>query len=756
LSNQTKFLEGTEEFVKEKDVDGQEREVYRGPKGILGLPFKPGKESEMVLDKQGLVITSKPIHRTTYDLIFKADEPKSGPKLDERPAFSVCTRQHTFKDALLPDGSPNPKPAVVDIQGEWKSMTYAEMKETARKFGTYLRQNRYLIEKQKVAIWSGNCPEWLIVDIACAIYNWTSVSVYDTLGPDAASYIIADSSAMAVICEEKTFKRMPSVLDDPVYQGNKGADVRTVVCLGQADEATKKTLLGRGIAVINFSEAVAGAATIVEPTPPKDRDMVTIMYTSGTTGMPKGVMLSHQNVVATVTMARLTPAINISEADVYLAYLPLAHIFERQNCYGLLGVGAHLLFPSNGTKNLLPDLAYVKPTLFAGVPKVFENVRDAVKRKMTGAKAKLFKAAMKAKVKDIETGCGYSPIWDKLVFSKTKQALGGRVRFCITGGAPISKDTLHFVLCCLGPVLQGYGCTETSSASTLACPFDLNVGHVGPPCGTCAVRLVDVPDMNYFSAPEEKYTDAKTKLAFKEGRAKYGGEVWIGGTGVSCGYYDPKFNGYKRDVESNGMNEKTKEDFMKEGDIMWFKTGDIGSWSKEGCLKIVDRRKNMFKTSLGEYVPVEEVEKVYSDSCGYVDFVFLPKETKVAYISLCCVVSESAGSVMQWAKESKVEGDIATVVKSDKFKALLTKEFEAAAKEKKLQRFMWLTKEHIYVEYQPIGYQEEWVQGVKCASGMKEQLLTATFKARRTQLDQYFAPAFSKIYPDRPADHILP
>eukprot|EP00415_Alexandrium_ostenfeldii_P001090 UN1090 len=112
---------------------------------------------------------------------------------------------------------------------------------------------------------------------------------------------------------------------------------------------------------------------------------------------------------------------------------------------------------------------------------------------------------------------------------------------------------------------------------------------------------------------------------------------------------------------------------------------------------------------------------------------------------------------MKWAKENGVAGDDKTVVASKEFKKLLFTQFEAAAKAKKVQRFMWIQKEHnIHVEYQAPGYQEEWVNGVQCANGHVEQLLTATFKARRTQLDQYFAPHFAKMYPDRPADHILP
>merc|ERR1712048_933746 len=191
------------------------------------------------------------------------------------------------------------------------------------------------------------------------------------------------------------------------------------------------------------------------------------------------------------------------------------------------------------------------------------------------------------------------------------------------------------------------------------------------------IRLVDVPDMNYFNCKNpEKYKSAKIRKAFEDGKVKFGGEVWIGGPCTTSGYYDPSVNGLRSFIPSNGMLKKTKEDFFEEDGWSWFKTGDIGSWTDRGCLKIVDRRKNMFKTSLGEYIPVEEVEKVYQDTCSMVDFVFLPKETKVAYVAVCVIVSDSIGYTMKWAKDNGVPGDEKTVVSSDAFRELLFKEFE--------------------------------------------------------------------------------
>lgn len=748
LSKQTKFIEGSEKFVTEKDEDGKEISVRYGQKGTLGIKLK----RDACKDPMGTVYAGSEDVRTVYDMIFGTSE------FDTRDALGRCAVHHTFKDKLLPDGKPNPKPAVVETPGEWEFLTYADVKKQARAFGTGLRKQYNIGQKEKIAIWSGNSIEWMLTDLSCAAFNWASVSVYDTLGPNAASYIVADSGAQVVVCETKTFMSVPALLEDEIYAKNAGADLKVVVYVGKGDSATKAKIEEKGIKVVSFNDIVeANIKDLEADTPGTKDDICTLMYTSGTTGMPKGVILKNFNIVATVAMIDLTPSFSLTSSDVHLSYLPLAHIFERQVSYGLLKSGAKIYFSSQGTKALLPDLSVVRPTVFAGVPKVYENVRDAVARKMTGFKKTLFQAALKAKTADIETGCGYSKLWDILVFNKTKAALGGRCRIMVTGGAPISKDTLQFVLCALGPVVQGYGATETSAASSLTMSFDLTLGHVGPAIGSSVLRLVDVPDMNYFTGTQSDYKDGKAKAAFDAGKNKSGGEVWIGGPGVSVGYWDPSKHGLKEGVPSNGMAKKTEEEFFTEDDWSWFKTGDIGTWTNSGCLKIVDRRKNMFKTSLGEYIPVEEVEKTYQDSCDMADFVFLPKETKVSYICLCVVVSDSIGTVRKWAKANEVDGDDKAIVSSPKFKQHLFDQFAAAAKEKKLQGFMKILKLHnIHVEFQPLGYQENWVAGVVCANGQTEQLLTATFKARRTQLDQYFAPHFATMYPDRPADHILP
>jgi len=740
------------EFRPGTDENGNPIRIFHGPIRYHNLKtVKPVKGD--VHKQNDLVVHAGA--STLYDLIMGSAD------YDKLKCLGHITKPHAFKDAEI-NGKPNLKPVVLKKAGEWSFRSYRETRQEASKFGAYLREKCGIEPQEKIAIWSGNRPEWMLAELACHAFSWTSVSVYDTLGPNAASFIVADSGAAVLVVEGKTFDKVPEMIKHESYANNSGKALELVVTMDEPSAKTLALLENLGVKVITFSDAVKESPEnhMKLHTPPLPNTLGTIMYTSGTTGNPKGVKLTHQNLVSTVSALQLMPGVQVTCKDVHLSYLPLAHIFERQIQYAVLGAGAEVYYASNGAKALLPDLSTVRPTVFIGVPKVYENVRDGVVRKMTGFKEQLLKKALEDKIADIETGCGYPRLWDKLVFSKTKKALGGRVRMAVSGGAPISKDTLQFALCALGPVTQGYGATETTAGATVAALADLEIGHVGPPTPNCAVRLVDVPEMNYFAGEPQDYEEGSPgKKAFDAGKFKRGGEVWVLGFNISPGYYDPSKDGKKPDVESNGMVKKTEEDFFVDNGLPGFKTGDIGMWTDRFTLKIVDRRKNMFKTSLGEYVPVEEVEKTYQDGCKYVDFVFLPKETKVSYIALCCVVSDSVRTVMTWAKTvPELDGmEVADVVQSKQFKDFLLQDFKRLGKAKKLLSFLQVQKvENIHVEALPIGYQESWVEGVQCSNGHVEQLLTATFKARRTQLDQYYAPVFKSIYPDRPADHILP
>ena len=229
--------------------------------------------------------------------------PSDGQSLILDQPWAAVWSSNTFKDAVLPDGKPNPKPQVVDEPGVWEYMTYADMKAKARALGTCLRKVYGIGQREKIAIRAGNSTDWIIADQTCAAFNFTSVSVYDTLGPDAASFIIADSGAQVVVVEAKTLQRLPDALEDEVYAKNPGGDVKVVVYFGKGDLEAKATLEKKGIAVISIDDAIREhLAALVPDTPPTPKDVVTLMYTSGTTGNPKGVMILHSNVVASIGM----------------------------------------------------------------------------------------------------------------------------------------------------------------------------------------------------------------------------------------------------------------------------------------------------------------------------------------------------------------------------------------------------------------------------------------------------------------------
>jgi long-chain acyl-CoA synthetase len=362
------------------------------------------------------------------------------------------------------------------------------------------------------------------------------------------------------------------------------------VYIGKGDPAALEAIQGVGIAAQSFDDLLAsGAGEEVTPVPPKPDDVCCIMYTSGTTGTPKGVMATHKNYVSGLAAARNMleqSGIAFSGDDCMLSYLPLAHSFGRILEELALCVGAHIGYFRGDPKLLLDDVAALRPTLFIAVPRVLERVEDGVRAKLrkSGPVAQaLFNAAYTYKLFLLKRGLPYGvagAVVDHVVFGKVKQALGGRVRFIVSGGAPLAPHVEDFCNVCMAPLLQGYGLTETTAASFVMLPNPKMAYSVGPPLSATEFRLESVPEMKY---------DATTTPPK--------GEICIRGPMVFAGYFkDP---------------EKTKAEFDEDG---FFHTGDIATVNEQGCLKIIDRKKNMFKLAQGEYIAAEFLEQQYASS----------------------------------------------------------------------------------------------------------------------------------------------
>ncbi|MDP2438012.1 MAG: AMP-binding protein [archaeon] len=469
-----------------------------------------------------------------------------------------------------------------------------------------------------LGLYARNCVEWVVAENACNAMGWVSVAIYDTFGPEAVQHIINHSEISLLVGESACIRKLA-----PLVAGCSG--LKYVVQMDPAadDEAFGKTLAQNNVTLLSWAavmEAGESAEPAVENHPPKPSDLAILMYTSGTTGLPKGVMITHENIVSAASgvVDTLPPLLN---TDVFISFLPLAHIFERCAHIIMNAFGCAIGFYGGDIRLLTDDIQALRPTVMAGVPRVFDRLQMGIRAAVAakgGVAAKIFNNALKNSTKNLERGKKGSSALSGIAFKNVKKRLGGRLRIAISGGAPLGADTHKFVQVCFGcPVLQGYGLTESCAAATIALLNDHESGHVGAPLSCIEIKLVDVPDMNYSSTHNPPT-----------------GEIWLRGPCISSGYYkDP---------------EKTAEDFDADG---WFHTGDVGRWNPSGSLSIIDRKKNMFKLSQGEYIAAEKIELTLKNS-PFISQIFIYGDSLKSYVLAVVVPNEP--HVADWARSQKI------------------------------------------------------------------------------------------------------
>jgi long-chain acyl-CoA synthetase len=444
---------------------------------------------------------------------------------------------------------------------------------------------------ERVAIMAESRPEWLAVDLAALVAGAIPVPVYPTLSSAQVRYILQDSSAtIAVVSTRLQLEKiqeirhqLPALQALVVMEPPAAADTPSVVSLAEAAERGHARLVGEWGAAKQFRDV----ARAIRPD-----QLATIIYTSGTTGEPKGVMLTHAALVANLLAA--AKVLDVSDSDVALSFLPLSHAFERMVAWVYLLCGVHVVF-AESFDTVGRDIGLVRPTVITGVPRVYEKLHIRIMEKGTaasGARAAIFRWAVGAGMRKAKATLRGKPagaldrlqarLADGLVFERVREGLGGRVRYLVSGSAPLGADVAEFFSAIGLPIVEGYGLTETAPILAVNPPDAPRVGSVGK----C--------------------------LPGVELRIAADGEILARGPNVMSGYFN---------------KPQATADVLKNG---WFHTGDIGTIDDAGYLSITDRKKDLLVTSGGKKIAPQPIEATLKRSPLVAEAILLGERRKFA------------------------------------------------------------------------------------------------------------------------------
>jgi long-chain acyl-CoA synthetase len=462
------------------------------------------------------------------------------------------------------------------INDKYEGITYPEFKEETETLALGLAALG-VKHGDKVAIISENRPEWVYSDMAILGLGGIDVPLYPSLTAESIEFILNNSDSKGVIVSTRL------QLNKVLKIKHNLISVQFIILLNEKDMIPDQPSL------YTFSD-VQGMGKIFRQNHPhylkesykkiNENDLCTIIYTSGTTGEPKGVMLTHKNILSNVKAAN--EVMPISNTDIFLSFLPLCHIFERMGGYYTSFSTGGLVCYAESIEKVAQNMMEVQPTILTTVPRLFERIYSKVIKNVesqSDAKKKIFYWALEVGRKHAAARkkgripfhlAAQHRLADKLVFGKLKEKMGGKLRFFISGGAALSRELGEFFEAIGVIIIEGYGLTESSPVIAANTLTEYKFGSVGKPFPGVEVKIAD------------------------------DGEILARGPNIMQGYY---------------KNKKETHEVIKDG---WLHTGDIGLFDSEGFLVITDRKKHLFKTSTGKYIAPNPIESVFLTS-KYID-----------------------------------------------------------------------------------------------------------------------------------------
>ncbi|KAH9911324.1 long-chain-fatty-acid-CoA-ligase [Epithele typhae] len=587
---------------------------------------------------------------------------------------------------------------------DYKYISFLQVQEAAREVaGALLKLG---VTKEDIFnIYAATSPNWQVISFGCNCISTAIATAYDTLGESGLQHSLNEPGCVGMFTNAELLTVVANVaVNVPT--------LRLVVYDGTPkQELVDKIKAAReNMQVISIDELrEMGKGTTVETLKdrqPAPEDVSCIMYTSGTTGPPKGVIITHRNLIASVGAVYTLLKQHLRSDDTYLAYLPLSHILEFVVELTLFFVG--MTFGYGRVKTLtdasvrkcVGDIRALKPSIMIGVPQVWEMIRKGIMARISGSgtlRKSVFSGAYSLKKANVP---GLAQVADMAVFNQIKQATGGKLRLALSGGAALSAETQEFLSIALVTVLQGYGMTESCGMCAILPPELLQYNNVGLPVPSIEIRLLDVPEAGYLS------TDKPAR-----------GEVCIRGPSVTQGYY-------KRPDLNEDETIFTKDGFLR--------TGDVGQWNADGTLSLVDRIKNLVKLQGGEYIALERLESIYK-SCNVVSNICVHANPAAKQpMAIIIPHAENLRHALEAANLKGVDasGSLADLCAVRAVADLVLKECNAVGKKNSFKPLELLQT----VVLTP----EEWTP--------ESGLVTAAQKVQRKKVAQAFEKEIEKVY----------